>query len=78
MRNTPLIYNTFFRPYKLTIDKRGITCSFTNVEIAQCTNLIIMVTNCSGKRSFSKLKYLEISSLTLLDAKVETCLVCKQ
>ena len=42
--------------YQLTIDKR-IKCSFPNVEIAQRTNLIIMVTNCSGKRSFSKLKY---------------------
>ena len=41
--------------YKLAIDKH-IKCSSPSVEIAQRTNLIIMVTNCSGKRSFSKLK----------------------
>ena len=86
--------------YKLIIDKR-VKCSFPNVEIA----LILMVTNCSGERSFSKLKYIKnmlrmtkervtnlslmsieydilretdltISSLTLLNAKVEKCLVC--
>ena len=44
--------------YKLTIDKR-IKCSFPNIRIAQRTNLILMVTNCSGKRSFSKLKYID-------------------
>ena len=70
--------------------------------------LILMVTNCSGERSFSKLKYIKnrlrttmtnkrvtplslmsieydifyarqtltISSLTLLNANVEKCLVC--
>ena len=57
MRKTPLIYDTFL--YNLTIDKR-IKCSFPNVEIAQRTNLIIMGTNCSGKRSFSKLKYIDL------------------
>ena len=36
-----------------------IKCSFPNVEIALRTNLILMVTNCSGKRSFSKLKYID-------------------
>ena len=41
------------------MDKR-IKCSFTNVEIAQRTNLILMATNCRGKRSFSKLKYIDI------------------
>ena len=41
------------------MDKR-IKCTFPNVEIAQRTNLIIMVTNCSGKRSFSKLKYVDL------------------
>ena len=40
--------------YKLIIDKR-VKCSFPNVEIA----LILMVTNCSGERSFSKLKYIK-------------------
>ena len=52
-------YDTFFTSLLLlnTIDER-IKCSYPNVEIAQRTNLIIMVTNCSGKRSFSKLKYI--------------------
>ena len=35
------------------MDKR-IKCSFPNVEIAQWTNIILMVNNCSGKRSYSK------------------------
>ena len=52
MRKTPLIYDTFFTSY--------IKCSFPNVEIAQRSNLILMVTNCSGKRSFSKLKYIDL------------------
>ena len=39
------------------IDKR-IESSFPNLGIAQRTNLILMVTNCSGKRSFSKRKYI--------------------
>ena len=94
--------------YKLIIDKR-VKCSFPNVEIAQRIYLIIMVTNCSGERSFSKLKYIKnwlrttmanervthislmsieydilgrpistISSLTLHNAKLEKCLVCRQ
>ena len=29
---------------------------FLNIEIALCIYLCLMVTNCSGKRSFSKLK----------------------
>ena len=37
----------------------GIKCSFPNIEIGQRTNLILMVTNYSGKRSFSKLKYID-------------------
>ena len=44
--------------YKLIIDKR-IKCSFPNVEIALRMYSIIMVTNCSGERSFSKLKYIK-------------------
>ena len=84
--------------YKLITDMR-IKCSFPNVEIALRMYLILMVTNCSGERSFSKLKYvknprlrttmtndttfyarqtLTISSLTLLNAKVEKCLVYRQ
>ena len=42
--------------YKLIIDKR-VKCSFPNVEIALRMYLILLVTNCSGERSFSKLKY---------------------
>ena len=45
--------------YKLTIDRR-IKCAFPNVELAQPTNLILMVTNCNGERSFSKLKYIDL------------------
>ena len=39
--------------YKFIIDNR-VKCSFPNVEIALRMYLIIMVTNCSGERSFSK------------------------
>ena len=45
--------------YKLTRDKR-IKCSFPNVVIAQRANLMLMVTNCSNKGSFSKLKYIDL------------------
>ena len=44
--------------YKLIIDMR-VKCSFPNVEIALRMYLILMVTNCSGERSFSKLKYIK-------------------
>ena len=44
--------------YKLIIDKR-VKCSFPNVEFALRMYLILMVTNCSGERSSSKLKYQE-------------------
>ena len=44
--------------YRLIIDKR-VKCSFPNVEIALRMCLILMVTNCSGERSFSKLKYIK-------------------
>ena len=40
------------------IDK-CVKCSFPNVEIALRMYLILMVTNCSGERSFSKLKYIK-------------------
>ena len=44
--------------YKLIIDiPKRVKCSFPNVEIALRMYLILMVTNCSGERSFSKLKY---------------------
>ena len=44
--------------YKLIIDKR-VKCSFPNVEIALGTDVGLRVTNCSGERSFSKLKYIK-------------------
>ena len=44
--------------YKLIIDKRD-KCSFPIVEIALRMYLILMVTNCSGERSFSNLKYIK-------------------
>ena len=34
-------------------------CSFPNVEIALRSTDVLMVTNCSGERSFSKLKYIK-------------------
>ena len=43
--------------YKLIIDML-VKCSFPNVEIA-LRMLFLMVTNCSGERSFSKLKYIK-------------------
>ena len=46
--------------YKLIIDRPNrVKCSFPNVEIALRMYLILMVTNCSGERSFSKLKYIK-------------------
>ena len=44
--------------YKLIIDMR-VKCSFPNAEITLRVFLILMVTNCSGERSFSKLKYIK-------------------
>ena len=44
--------------YKLIIDTR-VKCSFPNVEIELRMYLILMVTNCSGERSFSKPKYIK-------------------
>jgi hAT family C-terminal dimerisation region len=41
--------------YKLIIEK-GLKCSFPNVEIVLRMYLVLMVTNCSAERSFSKLK----------------------
>ena len=41
--------------YKLIIEK-GLMCSFPNVEIVLRLYLVLMVTNCSAERSFSKLK----------------------
>ena len=43
----------------ITIDKRIVFIS-NCIEIAQRANLILMVTCCSDKRSFSKLKYVYI------------------
>ena len=44
--------------FKLIIDTR-VKCSFPKVEIALRMYSILMVTNCSGERSFSKLKYIK-------------------
>lgn len=44
--------------YKL-IMKKGVQDTFPNIEIALRIYLILMVTNCSGERSFSKLKLIE-------------------
>ena len=41
--------------YNLIIDK-GVKSSFPNVEILLRIYLMLMVTNCSAERSFSKLK----------------------
>ena len=41
--------------YNLIIDK-GVKSSFPNVEILLRIYLVLMVTNCSAERSFSKLK----------------------
>ncbi|KAJ8889884.1 hypothetical protein PR048_009389 [Dryococelus australis] len=38
------------------ITENSLECCFTNVEVALCIYLSLMVTNCSGERSFSKLK----------------------
>jgi len=44
--------------YKLIIDK-GMRNTFANVAIALRMYLVLMVTNCSAERSFSKLKLIE-------------------
>ncbi|CAM1302470.1 Uncharacterised protein r2_g1238 [Pycnogonum litorale] len=44
--------------YRLIIDK-GVQDTFPNIEIALRIYLILMVSNCSGERSFSKLKLIE-------------------
>ena len=44
--------------YKLIMDK-GVQDTFPNTEIALRIYLTLMVTNCSGERSFSKLKLIE-------------------
>ena len=44
--------------YKLIIDKQ-LKASFPNVEVALRMYLVLMVTNCSAERSFSKLKIIK-------------------
>ena len=44
--------------YNLLHDKE-VTESFPNVEVALRMYLSIMISNCSGKRSFSKLKLIQ-------------------
>jgi len=44
--------------YKLIVDKR-VQDTFPNVAIALRMFLVLMVTNCSAERSFSKLKQIE-------------------
>ena len=44
--------------YRLIMDK-GVHDTFPNVEIALRIYLVLMVSNCSGERSFSKLKLIE-------------------
>jgi len=46
--------------YKLIIDK-GVQDTFPNVAIALIMYLVLIITNCSAERSFSKLK-LKIAS----------------
>ena len=50
--------------YKLIIDML-VKCSFPNVESA-LRMLFLMVTNCSGERSFSKLKYIKNRLRTIM------------
>jgi len=44
--------------YKLLVDKKVVD-TFPNVEIMLQMYLVLMVTNCSGERSFSKLKFIK-------------------
>ena len=44
--------------YKLILGKR-VQDTFPNVEIALRMYLVLMITNCSGERSFSKLKLIQ-------------------
>ena len=44
--------------YRLIKNKR-IKGSFSNVEIALCMYLVMMVTNCSAERSFSEMKIIK-------------------
>ena len=55
-----------FMPLSLQANtRRRIKCSFPNVDIEQRVNLILIVINCSGKRSFSKLKYIDLTQTCL-------------
>ena len=49
---------TFTAEYKMILDK-GVQDTFPNVAIALRMYLVLMVTNCSAERSFSKLKLIE-------------------
>ena len=44
--------------YKLLVEK-CVNSSFPNVEIARRMYLVLMVTNCSSERSFSKMKIIK-------------------
>ena len=57
--------------YKLIIDK-GMQDTFPNVAIALRMYLVLMVTNCSAERSFSKLKLTE-SCLRTKDGATVGC-----
>ena len=49
--------------YKLLMEKK-VADTFPNVAIMLRMYLVLMVTNCSGERSFSKLKYIKNRSTT--------------
>ena len=51
--------------YKL-IKENGLESAYPNVNIVLRIYLSLMVTNCSGERSFSKLKHVKISNELLL------------
>jgi len=44
--------------YRLLVDKKVVD-TFPNVEIMLQIYLLLMATNCSGERSFSKLKFIK-------------------
>ena len=59
--------------YKVILDK-CIKGAFPNVEIALRRYLVLMITNCSGERSFSKLKIIKIRLRTTMTQESLNCL----